>query len=143
MASHHATLFLNAGIKEYSQWFLGWENNVVDALLRDFDRSNDELTQILRITCPSQLPLHFQIVLLPSEMSLWLTLLLQKLPVKEQLREAHTRTKLGRGVNFPSISNPSDSNRISSLSPSPNPSGTNHWSLCHGSQAGVIFGKGS
>ena len=31
-ACHHVTLFLNAGIKEYSQWFPGWENNVTDAL---------------------------------------------------------------------------------------------------------------
>jgi hypothetical protein len=55
-ACHHAMLFLIAGIKEYSQWFLGRENNIPDALLRDFDRSDDELTQILRNNCPSQLP---------------------------------------------------------------------------------------
>jgi hypothetical protein len=53
MAHHHATLFLDAGIKEYSQWFPGWENNVTKALSRDFDRSDDKLTQILCNTCPS------------------------------------------------------------------------------------------
>ncbi len=31
-ALHHATLFLNAGIEEYSQWFPGRENNVANAL---------------------------------------------------------------------------------------------------------------
>ena len=80
IARHHATLFLNAGIKEYSQWFPGRENNVADALSRNFDRSDDDLTQILRNTCPSQLPQHFQIVQLPNEISSWLTSLLQKLP---------------------------------------------------------------
>jgi hypothetical protein len=85
------TLFLDAGIKEYSQWFPGWENNVAGALLCDFDHSDDNLTQILRNTCLSQLPQHFQIVPLSNKISLWLTLLLQKLPVKEQLREAHTK----------------------------------------------------
>ena len=40
-ARHHATLFLNAGIKEYSQWLPGRKNNVDDALLRDFGRSDD------------------------------------------------------------------------------------------------------
>ena len=108
-ACHHTTLFLNVGIKEYSQWFPGWENNIANALLRDFDRSNDNLTQILRNTCPSQLPHHYQIVLLPNEISSWLTLLLHKLPVKEQLQEAHTKTKLGHGNDSPCISTPLDS----------------------------------
>jgi hypothetical protein len=56
MARHHAILFLKAGIKEYSQWFPGRKNNIADALLQDFDCSNVTLTQILRDTCPSQLP---------------------------------------------------------------------------------------
>ena len=124
MARQHATLFLNAGIKEYSQWFPGQENNVDNALLHDFDHSDDRLTQILRNTCPSQLPQHFQIVPLPNKISLWLTLLLWKLPVKEQLREAHTRTKLGRGDNAPSIWTPSDSAMTCTLSPSPDPNET-------------------
>ena len=123
-ARHHATLFLDAGIKEYSQWFPGWENNVADALLRDFDCSDNELTQILRNTCPSQLPQHFQIVPLPNEISSWLTLLLQKLPVREQLWEAHTRTKLGRGDASPNNSSPSESATTSSSTPSQDPNET-------------------
>jgi hypothetical protein len=68
-AQHHATLFLEAGIKEYSQWFPGKENNVANVLSRDFDRSACELTKILCKTCPSQLPKHFQIAPLPNEIS--------------------------------------------------------------------------
>ncbi len=60
MAHHHATLFLKVGIKEYSYWFLGWKNNVADALLHDFDCSDDELTQILYETCSSQLHSTFK-----------------------------------------------------------------------------------
>jgi hypothetical protein len=52
-ARHHAILLLEAGIKEYSQWFLGQKNNVADALSRDFDCSDAALTQTLRDTCPS------------------------------------------------------------------------------------------
>ncbi len=52
-ARHHAILLLEAGVKEYSQWFPGQENNVPDALSRDFDCSDAALTQILRDTCPS------------------------------------------------------------------------------------------
>ena len=32
IARHHATLFINANIKEYSQWFKGNTNQVADAL---------------------------------------------------------------------------------------------------------------
>jgi hypothetical protein len=105
-ARHHAILFLKAGIKEYSQWFPGRKNNLADALSRDFDRSDIALIQIPRDTCPSQLPQHFQIAPLPNEISSWLTSLLQKLPVKEQLWEAHTRTTLGRGTVTPDILSP-------------------------------------
>jgi hypothetical protein len=88
---HHATLFLEAGIKEYSQWFPGKEHNVANAFSHDFDCSACELTKILRETCPSQLPKHFQIAPLPNEISSWLTALLLKLPVREQLQKAHTK----------------------------------------------------
>ena len=116
-AHHHATLFLDMGIKESSQWFPGQENNVANALLPDFDRSDDKLTQIIRNACPSQRSQHFQIVLLPNKIGSWLTMLLLKLPVKEQLREAHTRTKLGRGAASPSILIPLESSTMSSSIP--------------------------
>ena len=44
----------------------------------------------------------FQIAPLPNKISLWLTALLLKLPVQEQLQEAHTRTTLGPGTVSPS-----------------------------------------
>jgi hypothetical protein len=118
MVQHHPALFLEAGIKEYSQWFPGQENNVAEALSHDFDCSDDKLFHILHETCPLQLPQHFQIVLLPKKISLWLTSLLQKLPVKEQLWEAHTRTTLGRGTVSLGILNPSAFATTSSLTPS-------------------------
>jgi hypothetical protein len=124
IAHHHATLFLEAGIKEYSQWFPGWENNAVNALLHDFDCSDNELTKILCESCPSQLPQHFQIVPLPNKISSWLASLLQRLPMKEQLREAHTRTMLGCGTNSPITSEPLALAKTSSLTPSQDPKKT-------------------
>jgi hypothetical protein len=114
-ARHHTTIFLEEGIKEYSQWFPGKENNVADALSRDFDHSACELTNILHKTCPSQLPKHFQIAPLPNEISSWLTALLLKLPVQEQLQGTHTRTTLGHGTVSPSTSEASESATTSSL----------------------------
>jgi hypothetical protein len=63
----HATHYLSNEIREYNQWFRGADNNVADALSRDNDRTYDELTQILRSHCPSQLPQHFEIVPLPNK----------------------------------------------------------------------------
>ena len=97
VARSHAMRMLKNGIKDYSQWFPGKENDVSDALSRDMDRSNEELTNILHSFVPSQMPNHFRIVPLPNEISSWLTSLLLRLPVKEQLQERHTKTILGRG----------------------------------------------
>jgi hypothetical protein len=85
-------------IQEYSQWFLGRINNVADALSRDKDRLDQELTQILFTHVPLQVPNSFKIVPLPSKIVSWLTLLLQKLPVQQWYSEVHiTMTMLGCG----------------------------------------------
>ena len=88
---------MKKNIKNYTQWFPGSMNNVSGALSRDDDRSDEELINIFRTFTSSHIPDHFKTVPLPSEISSWLTSLLQRLSVKEKLRERHTRTKLGRG----------------------------------------------
>ncbi len=114
VARLHATHYLSNGIREYSQWFHGADNNVADVLSRDNDRTDDELTQILHSHCPSQLPQHFEIVPLPNEIVSWLTSLLLRLPVKQQLVETHSTTNLGRGIVTPSTAKASDSETTSS-----------------------------
>ena len=91
MAREDSKRKLEAGVKNYSQWFPGGQNDASDALSRDDDRSDEVLTKILRRFVPSQVLSHFEIVPLPKEIVSWLTSLLQKLPVKEQLQEQHTR----------------------------------------------------
>ena len=71
-----------AGIKPYSQWFPGDQNDVSGALSRDDDRDDEELTNILRTFVPSQVPDHFEISPLPKEIVSWLTSLLLRMPVK-------------------------------------------------------------
>jgi len=124
VARGHARRFMENGIKDYSQWFPGKENDVSDALSRDDDRSDEELTNILKTFVPAQLPNHFRIVPLPNEIVSWLTSLLQKLPVKGQLQERHMRTKLGRGADGPSTATPSGSSTTGSLTTSQNTSGS-------------------
>ena len=94
VARHHARHFLELSIKEYSKWFPGHFNHVSDALSHNYDHDYEEL---LKILCPSQILANFKIHPLPSTIVLWLTLLLQRLPLKEQLQEKHMKTMLGRG----------------------------------------------
>jgi hypothetical protein len=96
-ARKHASLYIDAGVMEYMQWFEGKANNVADSLSRDFHLIDDDLTSLLFCLYPNQLPQHFKIVPLPNKITSWLTSLLQKLPVKEQLREEHTRAKHNPG----------------------------------------------
>ena len=107
-ARKYAEIFMSADVKGYSQWFPGKKNNVADALSREWQRTNDELTSLLREFFPNQMPAHFVISPLPSEISSWLTSLLQQLPVSEQLREVHTTAKLEPGDDGQNIASPSD-----------------------------------
>ncbi len=93
-ARHHAKLFMDANIKGYSQWFAGKLNNVTNTLSWDWHSNKKELTSILCLHFPQQMPMHFKISPLPSKISSWLILLLQRLPANKQLREEHTTTNL-------------------------------------------------
>ena len=126
VARKFALDFTIHGIKSYSQWFPGKENIVADALSRDDDRSDDELTSILYCLAPHQMPNHFEIVPLPNEIVSWLTSLLSKLPVKEQYRETHTRSSLGRGVDGLNIAHQLDL-PIPTLTDSTNISASSSW----------------
>jgi hypothetical protein len=100
---------------------------VADALSRDNDCSDEELINILCTNCPSQLPQHFKIVPLPSKITLWLTLLLLWLPVKQQLVKKYTITKLGRGSVTPNGANNADLATTYSLTYSPDSTKLRSW----------------
>ena len=113
-AQKFATLMMEFGIKLYSQWFRGTVNKVTDALSQDNDRSDKELTHVIKTFCPSQVPSHFKICQLPSKIISWLTALLLKLPVNERYNEAHTKSKIGRGDDGRSTWNQSESRATNS-----------------------------
>jgi hypothetical protein len=112
VAHLHALHYLSHEIQEYSQWFCGADNHVANALSRDNNCMDEELTKILCSHCPSQVPEHFKIVPLPNKITLWLTLLLLWLPVKPRLAEEHTKTTLGRGTATSTIVTASNSEEI-------------------------------
>ena len=58
-ARKYASIFMQAGVKGYSQWFAGKLNNITDALSRDWHRNNEELIFILRSHFPEQMPESF------------------------------------------------------------------------------------
>ncbi len=96
-ARHYAKLFMDTDVKGYSQWFVRKSNNIADALLLDWHRRDNKLTFILRSHFPKQMPEHFKISPLPSKISLWLTSILQGLPVNALLQENHKTTGLKLG----------------------------------------------
>jgi hypothetical protein len=67
VARFHASHYLSHEISEYSQWFCGADNQVANTLSRDDNHTDEELTKILCLHCPSQVPPHFEIVPLPSK----------------------------------------------------------------------------
>ena len=79
--------------------------------------------------CTSQLPQHFEIVPLPIKIVSWLTSSLQRLPVKEQLQEAHTKAKLDHGDNSKNTSSQLDLDTTSSFSHSASHNGTKSYAL--------------
>jgi hypothetical protein len=106
LARSHASRFMEEGIREYSQWFPGIDNQVADSLSRDWDRTDDELTKILFTHVPSQVPSSFNIVPLPNEICSFVTSLLLRLPVQAQYSEVHKTTTLGRGDVGENTANP-------------------------------------
>ena len=116
-----ALLLLENEICDFSQWLEGAKNNVSDSLSRDFDIDNEQLTLLLQQKFPEQVPEHFTIVPLPNEIVSWLTSTLQKLPVKEQLREKRMTTNIALGADGPSTSSPSESTMTSSSTTSSSP----------------------
>ncbi len=69
----------------------------------------------------------FKSVPLPSKITSWLTLLLLWLPVKQQLVEKHTRTKLGRGTNTPNGANNAKLATTYSSTDSPDSTRSRSW----------------
>jgi hypothetical protein len=76
VAQHHARLFMDSDVKGYSQWFPGKKNNIGNTLSWDWHRSKDKLTKILRSHFSEQMPVHFEILPLPSMISSWLIFML-------------------------------------------------------------------
>ena len=126
----------NQGI---SQWFPEKANKVADALSRDMDRSDNELTQILFTHVPSQVPSSFKIVSLPSKIVSRVTSLLLKLPVQRWFNEEHTMTTLGRGNNGTNTATIQDSPEISSSPTSPKRKNPHFQLFCHGCLWREIF----
>jgi hypothetical protein len=127
VCQHFGCLLLKNDLCQYSQWFPGKENDVSDTLSRDDDRTDEELTHLLRTFVPEQVPDHFQKVPLPNEIVSWLTALLLKMPVKEQLRERRSRTKIGLGEDGKSTPIQSESEMTSSLTDSPSQTESSSW----------------
>jgi hypothetical protein len=93
----HASCFMTANIREYSQWLPGSKNQVANTLSHDWDWTNNDLTLILFTHVPLQVPNFFKIVPLPNMISSYMTSLLLRLPIQLQYNKENKITTLGCG----------------------------------------------
>jgi hypothetical protein len=106
VAQSHASQFMSANIREYSQWFQGSNNQVANALSCNFDQMDKELTQVLFTHVPAQVPPSFKIVPLSNKISSYVTLLLQRLRMQQRYSKEHRITTMGHGNIGGSTANP-------------------------------------
>jgi hypothetical protein len=109
-----AMLIIKAKSCLYSQWFLGGDNVVSDALSRDFHLSSNDLSKLISSSVPDQVPFGLTIQDLPNEISSWLTCLLLNQPSNKQWLKEPTQSKLAHGLDRRPISTLLDVNMISS-----------------------------
>jgi hypothetical protein len=122
-----ATLIMEAGLCEYSQWIQGTSNPIADSFSRDHNVPDQTLTKLLHEHYPDQVPESLTLVPLPNEISSWLISVLQTLPVRTQSQEKHTRTMIGRGYDGNLTSTPLDSSTTTSSTASTERSGSDWW----------------
>ena len=111
-----ARLMLSADSSLYSQWTAGSENGIADALSRLFDLDDSSLISYIH----QQFSVSIQLIPLPQEISLWMTLLLRRSrSVQNQSPLEQTRKQPQHGVVGPHILDPSTSLTTTFSSPSP------------------------
>ena len=91
---------LDYKIKEYSQWFPGKENEVVDSLSRDDHICDQLLTLLLFPQTPEQMPHNFTIFPLPPVIASQFLAIPHHFPAVTQQREEHQRRKIAHGFDF-------------------------------------------
>ena len=118
LARHTAQLVLRARHCLYSQWIAGKENNVADALSRDFHLSDKDLTQHLFSTYPLQVPPGFKICPVPSRVlsRLYSTVRMTLLPIVTPSAPSSAITCTGRGTLLSSTLSASTATTSSSAS---------------------------
>lgn len=84
MARKLASLVIDTETCLYSQWFPGDENQIADALSRDFHLNDDDLTHLIVHSIPTQAPFGFKIFPIPLEVYSWVICLLHNQPSKQQ-----------------------------------------------------------
>ena len=92
-----ASILIDSETCIYSQWFQGDENQIADALSRDFHLTNDELTSLILTFIPEQAPFGLTILPVPPEIYSWLICLLRNQPSNQQWLQEPIRSKLWLG----------------------------------------------
>ena len=99
ISREHAWRYFTFDVREYSQWFPGRLNDVVDSLSRDFHLDTHTLTIFIQKFFSEQIPPGFEIRPLPQEIISWLYVSLLSLPEGTQPRERRSRSTTAHGAD--------------------------------------------
>jgi hypothetical protein len=71
LARYMTLLLADLDVVQFGLWLPGIDNGVADALSRQFEKTDNELTDFITSSYPSQTPPGFQIKALPRDNTLW------------------------------------------------------------------------
>jgi hypothetical protein len=109
IARAFASLCMEKEINHYTQWFPGKKNIVADALSRDFEFTDGEITKLLQLSNPPLLPQNFRIIKLHETLISHIGDLLRLLPKTQVLPPQPEPSALAAGSGTSISSDASDS----------------------------------
>ena len=99
VARYLARLMINEEASLFPEHIAGVMNTIADCLSRDFHLNNNELTNLLHSSIPSQIPKNFQIFTLPENLSSWIESVVGSLPPSQELLPIPSPSNLALSKN--------------------------------------------
>jgi hypothetical protein len=124
LARHMTQLMADLDLVHFGQWLPGSDNGVADALSRQHEKSDDELTEFIVSTYPLQVPSGFHIRALQPATTLWVLYWLRHTRETKEPPPVPFRRGTRGGKGGSSSRTTVNSTMISSLHSSPNTSDT-------------------
>jgi hypothetical protein len=135
LAQYITKLLARIDAVQYGQWFPGEDNGIADALSRQHDLTDEELTNWIVTSFPEQVPSGFQISPLPHAITSWVLYWLRHEPGTKELPPVPFPRTTRRGNGGSSSCITANSKTMSSSPSSPSTKDTSCWGHSHNESA--------